>query len=281
MHAVFPNLIMSLNKVLLSVDSYAVIQRTYSFNYHSGITNQPAAAGMFSIVFIAIVFSKLLTTTGHKKLIYFQLVMGLVSLLLTQKRSFLIALFLAVYYVLFVYTDRSKYKKFARIFFVSILLIFLTIGVLLFVPSTRNVLERLFQDDDLLGARSVLYNTLIQWFQSNKLWGEGLGASQTTFGYGGHNIYLQVLAETGIIGFSIFFIAFIGQMFSNVKRSTRFFKLFPQSKEEHFSLVFTIFMQAIILVYGLSGNPIFDYPFFLLIIFILSIPDSVFRRIDI
>lgn len=274
---VFPNTIMRINKVLLTDYSYTLAQSAITMNYYSGIANQAAAAGMFAVIFCAIVFCKLLTTKKKNGKLLIALLVGIVALLLTQKRSFFVASIFAAYFIMIIYNNKEMNKRVIRLVRNSTLAALGGWLVFIIAPSTQNVVWRFFQDRGLFASRETMYNTMMEWSVNSRLWGEGIGAAQTTFGFGGHNIYIQVLAETGIVGFIIFYIALFALVISNIKKCRLYVKNNPTEREVHGVLLLSLYMQVIFILYGVSGNPIYDYIFFILLIFFLSIPSAVIR----
>ena len=121
--------------------------------------------------------------------------------------------------------------------------------------------------EDATNGRLDIFRSYIE--QSN-MWGhDTMGAILKDGSESGHahNIYLQILAECGIVGlvayvsmFASFFVATLRLMKKQLKKPDRI--MMPL-------LRFSLFTQIYILLYGMVGNPIYDYNF--LIWYILSI----------
>lgn len=64
--------------------------------------------------------------------------------------------------------------------------------------------------------RFYLWNHSIEMFLNNIMFGAGLGAVAQTYGHASHNTYLELLSETGIIGF-IIYVTFFYKMFKKAR----------------------------------------------------------------
>lgn len=69
-----------------------------------------------------------------------------------------------------------------------------------------------------------------------------------------HNIYVQLLCETGLIGTAIFILFFGKNLIAAIKKM----KISESQKLDYPWSKFSLFMQAYFLLYGLSGNPLYD-----------------------
>ena len=150
------------------------------------------------------------------------------------------------------------------------MLILLSIGaiILLCTEFGQRLLKRTIEGN-ISSGRFVLYEKMWEAFLSNPIIGKGfcslkyLGTAQN-----GHNIYLQILGENGIIGISLMLIFFYGHFKKNVKKISGN----KYDKEYVIVIIFGIIVQIIFLGWGITGNPLYDiYPFILYIVMISSL----------
>jgi O-antigen ligase len=161
-----------------------------------GTFPHPNVLGGFLAVTIPLILFQLI---NKKKTIYFApIVPGIIALVLTFSRSAWVVAVLGSMYVIF----RNKKRILFSIIFCAILIVF-------FIVKTMNV-----QDESVV-VREQLNTAAILMFRASPVIGNGLGnflvrlpdylVSRTIyFLQPAHNIYLLLLSETGIVGFSIF-----------------------------------------------------------------------------
>lgn len=209
----------------------------------------------------------------EKKRMTLLILIGIVSVLLTQKRAhilFLAFTFIIIYII-------ANLKKGSIITMVKLLLLcfaaWIAIEIIVnYVPVLGKVFER-FQtvgEDAQTLTRFTMWEYAINLFSDNKFLGIGWGGYRYQFSTldmfegaaNAHNIYLQLLAETGIVGF-IVFIIFAGinlyygiTMLIKINKNRLCF-----SRETQYLLLFSVIFQIFLLLYGFTGNILYDFCF--------------------
>lgn len=206
----------------------------------------------------------------YKFAIWSMLVVISISLLLTGKRGHIIfslgAIFVTYYFA-------SADKKRGRIFKIIGALLAAIVAFLIvsqFIPAINIFVERfaqLAEEGNIDANRSDLYKLAWQFFVDSPLFGIGWDGYQTYYSkflgmdIDAHNIYLQLLCETGVIGFSIFVIAF----YKMYRLTISIYKeKLIACKEGYYkyALTFSIFIQTFFLMYGFTGNPLYHFMMF-------------------
>ena len=201
-----------------------------------------------------------------------------IAVICTNRRSELLACICA--FVVIFYMRANKEKKKLLLLIVCVAAVLLAILIILVAKHviTYNGDNRLiksffglFNGEDISNGRIALYRIAWQLFCSNPITGIGFGNFQR---YGSqqiqqvsnvHNIYLQLLCETGILGTIIIMSALI---FLTVKLYNNFKE--AKKKINFDSSYFSMYMMIFILVLGLFDNPIFQDTFWLLLCFIIT-----------
>lgn len=274
---IFTNAIMKVNLLILPSSGYQTNALALNNNYYSGITIQPAAAGLFATIFVGIAFIKLITNSEAKPKAIFKLLIGIVALLLTQKRSFLMASLTAIVLIYVFYDPNKNRKKVIKILKIVSVISTVIIITLVFIPETRNIVQRILKTENILSGRELMYDEMKEWLSNNIVLGVGIGTADAKFNYGGHNIYLQTLAETGLVGFCLLYPLLFIIFIENIKVAKELFE--NANNKEKSILLYSLYMQVILFIYGLTGNPIYDYTFFINFVIVMALPIAIRRRL--
>lgn len=213
----------------------------------------------------------------------------LLALLLTTKRGPLIAAVASIS-ACYVYVNKEKLTGTLLKGVVFVLLGVVAVGVLAtFVPGVHDTFERFLElaVDDTGNGRSDLYDCAWNMFYENPIFGGGwgsygkyvastpLGAMYKEIGFSSmsaHNVYLQLLAETGIVGLTLFVAPAAATLVFAVRHSPRGNRT---AFGDSFCLWACVGLQVFFLIYCLSGNPLYDVqcyvPYFVSIVAVFAI----------
>lgn len=232
--------------------------RFMRFGIYSGLTYQVAVNAMYLAMGIGAAFIKYTFSTSKKW--NYLLVMGVefVCIMLTSKRAHL--LFGGLALMIVAYINSSRGKRFTNIIRVVSIIFLILFGAYNFLPSVNYFFNRLLNPmDDISNGRINRYIPAWRYFQLHPLF--GIGWEKFRFSYvkysDVHNIYLQLLCETGLIGTVVFILAFALSLKKtiekiNISKNTNLM-------DERAYLSFSLFAQVFFLLYGLTGNGLYDY----------------------
>ena len=203
----------------------------------------------------------------------------LLALILTTKRAHLafgVAAFSAAY---FSFNSQRKLGSFGRFILVVAIAIIVLYIVSFFNSEVLAVVERFQElaDDDSLNGRSGFYDLCLAMWGRSPLIGNGWGSYTVEFnntaegmfyisrGYStmnAHNVYLQVLAEEGVIGLSLF----IGAVAMGIICALRALMHLGVTddadeanvRERRALLAGSLSIQVFFAMYCLTGNPLYD-----------------------
>lgn len=232
-----------------------------------GFTSQSGFNAPHFVYGIGYILScRIVEKVGFKRWLIFGLL--LVCLVLTNKRAHFLFGILSIaiaYYA----TGEKKYRS--KRFLILVLSGIAGLIVVYFLITSVDVgvfrklnlmLTQISDDEDVTSGRIELYAVAWKHFLQNPIFGigweqypflpDGLGEMHT------HDIYLELLCETGIVGFTMF-AAFFGYSLYTAFRNSRMAK----SKEEKMSASFCLYMQLFFLLYGITGNPLYDPPYYI------------------
>ena len=197
----------------------------------------------------------------------------LLALFLTTKRGPLLAS-LAAIAVSYLFVNRIKFTGTVLKVIVFVGIVVMVCGVLaMFIPAIQATLERFVElsEDDTGNGRTYLYDLAWHLFYGNPIFGSGwgsyskyvattsLGAMYRELGFSAmsaHNVYLQLLAETGVVGLLLFVVPALITVTSSMRRSNYCLESFVYG--DSFCLWACLGVQVFFLVYCFSGNPLYD-----------------------
>lgn len=245
--SVFPFLSLGKNLVVRSVDGIAI----------AGLAFEKADAAFLCNMGIGVLFAKIFTRGLNPKFII-QLGIVFGALMMTGKRTlFLIPLVSIVAFALFFSRSHRVAKAMA-----VLLAVFVCLAVTYtFVPQVSLVFERFLADNgDPLSGREVFWTYAMEMFRSSPLLGEGFLSfnayvnSRGFLYYGepwqfqAHNVYLQLLAELGIVGL-LLFVSMLAILIFGLGRSAK--------KDPNIFNLTAFYWAVLIAIYSMTGNTIY------------------------
>lgn len=127
-------------------------------------------------------------------------------------------------------------------------------------------------------SRDFLWASALNVFHSSPVIGVGVGRFMQVSGsdMDAHNAYLQILAEQGIVGLLLFIIPLVYCVINTIKQ------MYYRKNESCETLYFSLFIQFVLILYSITGNPMvnpYGYMIYFLAISILSNNNSFLWRI--
>lgn len=248
-------------------------------DYKSGLTSHYSMNGMYLAwgLISSFFLSQLSTVRNNKQWVVFSMII-LIGLLATTKRAHLVFGLAAclVMYILF-NRESGSFGVLFKLCIVAVLLLLVLYFVSLYIPAISAVLDRFqgMSDDETFGGRSDYYSICFEMWKTSPLTGHGWGSfTQTLYQSGisdlrrlylagnlsqkAHNVYLQLLAEEGLLGLFIFLVL----AFAGVARALFFLRekcTTEQQADQAGSLgVLSVGIQIFFLLYCITGNPLYD-----------------------
>ena len=236
-------------------------------NYTSGITIQPALAALYIVITIGITA---FLADFKKPLKYALIIILFIALLLTGKRTSSIAVLVSMI-IVYLIDNRGSKQWFVKLLKAAVIIygLYIAFSTYAHFSSNSNSFLRFFllfensaNGQNILSQRANLWQMSLDLFYEHPILGAGWGVvssktqswSETASSLATHNIYIQLLAETGIIGSVMFLLPFVTEYFTTIKALND-----PLMSENNARLMrFAVFWQSFFFVYGFTGNPIYD-----------------------
>jgi len=240
----------------------------YSFlnrNMYHGFTNHYSRNSYYISVGILLLFSSWISQKKKSKLILFLIIFLFGTQFLVAKRGPTLFLVLTLFVVI-LKKEPNIIKKMGNSFKFIVIVIVLFAIAYIFVPGVDNLITRIItpnDSDDISSSRFYLWAVAWNMFKKNIIFGNGWGSylkamEGSTF-QGAHNDYLQLLAETGLIGFTLWIFANVDALYRSAKIFNKYRSpLLVDSKEQKW-IIFSFAFQIYFMLYALTGMPHFTY----------------------
>lgn len=206
-----------------------------------------------------------------KKYILVLVLLSAVALLLTAKRAHLLFGVATVVLTYYSVSLGNKSVRTLRLMLIAVAALLALSIAIEYVPQLAATFER-FQsagEDTASTKRFEMWSYALEMFKQNPLFGIGWSG----FGYrmadtylalesssGAHNSYIQILCETGLVGFG-FFIAAIGSSFVNTFKNIKTVSKNAELVKYKNALVASFAMQVFTLALAFTENAMRDRTF--------------------
>ena len=191
-----------------------------------------------------------------------------IALLLTGKRAVLIFGAVGIFIAYFCLNADKPSKRIVKIIGVVILIVLLFFIARTFIPALDNFINRFIETSergDITTGRGELSSVAVRFFAENPI--IGIGWDHYKYYYlavynkllNAHNVFLQLLAENGILGAAPFFGLFVLLYVRAIRALLRYVKTEAEKDPAcTLALTLSISMQTMFLLYCLTGNPLYD-----------------------
>ena len=248
--------------------------RYKKYGYMSGFTTEVSFVAGFLCIGVFLLFFKLLISKkNNRKLTIFLLIIVVAALILTKKRAHLVFCIVSCFFTYY-FTDNSKRKSkwMFNVLRITLILIILFFIIYYFYGGSNSAVGRivdsivgLFNGEDITSSRSDFNKyTIAMWLEKPVLgygWGtyRVIGLSELGLHGNAHNVYLQLLAETGIVGF----LSFVILALFSLKRGVLAVKRTDITDNQKLGVCIGLSYQIFFLLYCFTGNCLYEANFYL------------------
>ena len=250
-------------------DSTSSLIRLYNQGCMAGLTSHYSTNGMFLSAGVFVEIALFIRRKDVKKLLSGAfLAIMVIALLMTGKRAHTLFTVMALMAVYYVYDANRRCGRLFKVIALLMVAIFAFYLLSFYVPSLGIFWQRFleaFNSDDVTNGRMGYWMLALSLFTENPLLGIGWGQFQSlsvdVLGRPNHAhmVFLQLLCETGIIGFIIYCAWFVHMLritvavFTEIRRSN--LRRDPQANAH---MVFSLGYQVFFLLYCFTGNPLYE-----------------------
>lgn len=243
----------------------------------AGLAFEKAYAAFICNLGLGVIFAEFVAQRSYKYVI--QSILVMIALMMTGKRTLFIipTVALLIYVMLF-----SKNNKFIKLAGVGLGISAFIIIAYTIIPEASLIIDRIINSGgDVLSGRENFWNYAMDMFHQNPFFGRGFMSFNDfvfnqgfryygeRWNYQAHNVYIQLLGETGIIGCGVIItliVILIIKAISLAKTTSNFWDVL---------LVYWIMLFGI---YSLTGNTLY-YPCQLIILVVSILLISNVKKI--
>lgn len=264
----FPSLFKTVFLPLYSVSAqqslFEVEKLSGSSTYFAGFTSQVGYTSFFISIGVGCVFCFRETLFNNNWRVLLVAMLG--GLLLTGKRGPLVFLLVALCSIYF--AEGYGRERLVRVTKIVGILILAYITLLIVADLTKidgivriyNAIYEFLTSGSVEDVgRNQLYEQALKYFRDNPIFGIGWSNFKNMYIFRSthvHCIYLQLLCETGLIGFFIFLVFFLTRLYRTITLVIN--NGYSNSRLESSWIKFSLFIQLYFLLYGITGNPLYD-----------------------
>lgn len=258
-----------------------------------GLLGNYQAAGMMMSVSASVFFMDFFLTSNKMDIV--GIIMSVLALLTSGKRMFAILVvigFIGAYYL--AKKSKKNKKDVKKKFWIIAMLSAIVIGIAIYrVPQFQAVIERFMDlsggsEEEATSGRSILWDRALYIFRNHKIAGIGFANFAVYFenhflnsganAFLTHNIYYGLLAETGIIGFTIMVLFMLESLIYSIYLYVKATK--SNGFKLKYIMIYSLIIQIWFIVYGYTGNGIYDTNEFFFYVMAIAAVHSVRREFD-
>lgn len=231
----------------------------------TGLTHQAGFTAGYVAVGLGLIF--FLEKNIHKKNVL--TIVMIVALFLIKKRAHFAFAIISMFIVYFLcFPPKKRFFKFvqASLFVLGFLIIAImfvqTTGISTVFDDYLSTIQMFLSGEDFTSSRTILTLEALSFWAENKIFGIGWGGyslRSAATGYMTHNVFVQLLCETGIVGLVCFIIPMI---YSLVRTMYAIVQYRTKSDLKMYKLLLSSgYYQIFFLCYCVTGNPLYDNSF--------------------
>lgn len=224
----------------------------------AGLAFEKAYAAFICNLGLGVIFAGFIVNKSYKFII--KGVIVLLTLMMTGKRTlFAIPIVILLIFIMML----SKNNKIMKLIGISLGITMIIIIAYTTVSEATLIIDRILNNrGDIWSGRENFWNYAIEMFHQNPVFGKGfMSFNEYIFNkgfryygekwnYQAHNVYIQLLGETGIIGF-ILMLLLILVMINKA--------IFFAKKESNFCNILLVYWTILFGIYSFTGNTLY-YP---------------------
>jgi O-antigen ligase len=254
---------------------------------YSGIAGEKSDAAFLMLVGISIILPQIFVNRDYSIVNILNCALYYAALLLTGKRTlFIVSIIILLLSIANLGENISrKIQKYIVVAIIGCVALYVAVIVM---PETGTLFDRLtknLSEDYALAQRIKMWGYAFSMFRNSPILGQGFACYRTYAVYYGwstayfaHNIYIEILAELGLVG-TFLFAMFIFSILSNINKVRKSF--LTNEERIFYSISSNIIMMF--LIYGTTGNVLyytFEITWFIIAAHIIKLVAEKLRTLE-
>ena len=277
----FPSSLDTINSIIYPKDIVNTMKGLTAAGYYTGLSSYISYQCHNILPVIGFSFATILFKKMKRKQYYMWCiicVLSMFSMIITNKRMPLAAMVLALIVCALISMKNKKVRT--RVIIISTIMVIAFAIMLLFTPYGEKILNRILKSKGVANeARGYLWASALKlWFRRPVL-GNGYNSFSEFSHLSVHNSYLQVLCESGFVGFSFF----LGIYFIPLFKTIFVFNLVNTNKfvsTQKIYLFTTMFYQMFCIIHSFTESVFHGSSLFLPLALLSAVPYSIERKIQ-
>lgn len=241
----------------------------YDDGYMAGLTSHYSINGILVVTGMILTYCKMafLQDCNGKRKCWGQMLIFVVAVLLTGKRG--VAIFGLVSILIGYYLAVASRKQSRMLYVIKRSMVVLCgiAALMALIPSLRGIVTRFsetIQQGDVTLGRIKYWNLALENFRKHPITGIGWGnfgaIAERVYGKNieAHNVYIQLLCETGIVGMGAFCLFAVSLLHRAISKFKEWISQEDHKLEHGSWLLFSCCYQVFFLLYCLSGTPLYS-----------------------
>ncbi|MBR4791748.1 MAG: O-antigen ligase family protein [Treponema sp.] len=276
-----PVLLDNINTVLYPKTTVATMRRLTTNGYYTGLSSYITYQCHNILPVIGLSFATILFKEMKRKetFLWFCICgLSMFSMIITNKRMPLAAMVLSLIICVLISIKNKKVRN--RAIIIGIIMFAAFIVMILFTPYGEKVLERILESKGVGNeARGYLWSSAVKLWFRRPILGNGYNSFSEFSELSVHNSYLQVLCESGIIGFTLFLGIYYIPLFKTI---SVFNKINTNKYAVTLKIILfsTMFYQLFCVIHSFTESVFHGNSLFLPLSILSAVPYSIERHLQ-
>lgn len=261
-----------------------VLSNVLAYHVSIGLAGETSYNAFCMIIGLAITIAKIMSNPAKRVVNTIISVTLFYGIYFTGKRAFILGIPVVLYFVFRTNAGpRINKKRMVLDFFIVLILVIFSSRILSLLGNSTSGIST---SGININGRELFWGMSISMFTEHPIFGQGANmydynfckyigkeAAYMQYFAGGHNSYLQILGEFGLVGGILIFSFLIYTVVLCIRKIKNTYKLFDSA--EKIRVISATIIVGFCLVYSITGNPLYQPQELLMLFIFISVLDPL------